>query len=153
MKQVFTDERFPGFEIHNEGTNTFHVYQIAPDGQSQEVDTFSTFSDHPTYRVSPETIKKQALGYFERMASRQAESEDADQAMHSQEPLPEFGKSVSLNDLMGGKVMTSDDVMFAYDRARVMTDPGQREKALDQVRQMSSRLESTAHEIVRRLID
>jgi hypothetical protein len=153
MNQVFTDDRFPGFEVHNEGSNTFHVYERQQDGQLSEIDTFSTFSDHPSYQISPEIARKRALEYFERMAHRTSQDLPDREPMQSRQPEPEFGKNVSLNDLMGGKILSADDVMAAYEKASTMTDAGQKEKALEQVRQMSSRLESAAQEIVRRLLD
>jgi len=161
MKQVFTDPRFPNFEVHNEGTNTFHVYERMPNGKLEEIDTFSTYSAHPQYRIAPEVVTKRARDYFERMASGKMNQELADREqdepaapdpLRSHPGAPEF-KRVSLDDLMGGNVLSSDDVLDAYEKAKAITDPGQREQALSQVRQMTARLESAAQELVRRLLD
>lgn len=155
MTQVFTDERFPGFEIHNDGTNTFHVFEVH-NGAREEIDTFTTFSDHPEYKIAPEVAQKQAHGYFERLSKwSRHESEDSHgDPMRSHDAAPAVGeKPVSMNDLLGGNVLSADDVMSAYEKASTIHDPEQNRRAMEQVRQMSARLESTAEEIVRRLID
>lgn len=153
MTQIFTDERFPGFEIHNDGTSTFRVFEA-----QHEIDTFTTFSDHPERRIGPEVAQKQAHAYFERL-SKWAQHENSGgeshgDPMHSHDAAPEVGdKAVGLNDLLGGNILSPDDVMAAYERASAIHDPEQHRRAMEQVRQMSSRLESAASEIVRRLID
>jgi hypothetical protein len=157
MTQIFTDERFPGFEIHNDGTNTFHVFEVHG-GTTNEVDTFTTFSDHPEYKIAPEAAEKQARGYFDRL-SRWAQhdntgNEGHGDPMRSRDAAPEVGdKAVGLSDLLGGNILSPDDVMAAYEKASAINDPEQHRRAMEQVRQMSSRLESAADEIVRRLID
>lgn len=153
MKQVFTDERFPGFEVHNDGTPVFHVFEVTEHSGPQEVDTFRTFHNGGQ-PITPEMAKKQADAYFQRQASNFAAHEDmAGDPLRSRPPVPEFPRSKSLNDLMGGNILSADDVMEAYETASAIADPAQRERALQQVRQMSARFESAADEIVRNLID
>lgn len=157
MTQIFTDERFPGFEIHNEGTNTFHVFELH-EGARHEVDTFTTFSDHPDYKIAPEAAQKQALGYFDRLSKWARHENSGNDApgdpMHSRDAAPAVGdKAVGLDELVGGKILSADDVMAAYEHASTIDEPGQHRLAMEQVRQMSVRLESTADEIVRHLID
>jgi hypothetical protein len=166
MKRVYTDPRFPSYEIHNPGDNRFTVYERQDDGRLLEVDSFLSYAPHtlgkrdPNYRVSDEVATIRARSYFDRMAKGQMNDELADRQseapadpVRSHEPRPAPGKNMSLDDLMGTNVLSADDVMSAYEQAKGITDPVQRERAMQQVKQMSSRLESSADELVRRLID
>lgn len=169
MKRVFTDKRFPGFEVHNSGTSTFHVYERMTNGQLQEIDTFSTYSSHPDARINPYMAQKRAEAYFDRMANGKMSDElnnrgdtmelpgnpdrDHTENFTSHGPMSPTGKNASLDDLMGTNVLTADDVMSAWDQAKAMKDPEQQRRAMQQVQQMSSNLESAAQELVRRLID
>jgi hypothetical protein len=164
MKRVYTDPRFPDYEVHNDGTNRFVVYELQRDGRFSEVDSFLSYAPSTPgqdEQVSEEVASSRARSYFERMAKGDMSTELSDRddgpvdgdPLRSREPEPEVGKSVSLDDLMGGHVMSADDIMAAYEHAKKLTDPVQRERAMAQVREMSARMESSANELVRRLLD
>lgn len=166
MDRIFTDPRFPGIEVRNDGTPKFHVFQNV-DGVWHEIDTFET---HATV-IDDQMAQRRAATYFQRMVDGQMNAELADRRDAGQQELPGgsnrdhsdiFGttreaptptRQVSLDDLMGGNVMTSEHVMAAYDQAQTLTDPAAKKKAMERVSQMASRLESAAEELVRRLID
>lgn len=172
MKRVYTDERFPGFEVHNDGSIQFYVYERDPrTGQLQEIDAFKTCPG-PKGAVLPEEVAaRRAKDYFERMAHGQMNAElaerpemqdlpgnpDRDHTEILNNPPPEgsygLSASKSLDDLMGDNVMTADHVVDAYERAKAIEDPQQREAALKQVASMSQQMESAAQELVRRLLN
>jgi hypothetical protein len=161
MKRVFTDPRFPGFEVHNDGDNVFRVYEMDA-GQQHEIDTFTT---HPG-QVDDGAAARRAKDYFDRMASGRMSDEllDRPEIADTNVPIQQhstpgrgdpFGLSASksLDQIMGDQVMTADDVLAAYDRAKSLPEGPQRDNALAQVKSMSMQLESSADELVRRLID
>lgn len=167
MKRVYTDPRFPGLEVHNNGNNQFHVYEIAGN-QMQEIDTFTTFSDHPKYSIPEEVAARRAKDYFDRMAQGQMGVElsdggefgdnrmpggiDSDMPGQEQAPEGEFTGPSSLGDMVDN-VMTADDVIAAYERAKQLPEGPQRDAAMAQVKSMGAQLESAASELVRNLLD
>jgi hypothetical protein len=174
MKRVFTDPRFPGIEVHNNGNNVFHVYERAG-GDLQEIDTFTTYSEHPKYAIPDDVAQRRAKDYFERMAKGQMSQELSDGGEFADNRMPggidsdlpgnpdrdhtdivnnPTPQPQSLDQMIGdGDVITSDYVLNAYERAKAIQDPAKREQALAQVRSMSAQMESSAQELVRRLLD
>jgi hypothetical protein len=164
MKRVYTDPRFPGIEVHNEG-NRFRVYELS-DGQQHEIDSFSTFSDHPNRLITDQVAEKRARDYFERMAQGRMSDELLDREEIADEQAPAaparggaapdapYGLSASkdLDSLMGDNIMTADDVLAAYDQAKGMADGPEKQQALERVRSMAQQMESSATELVRRLL-
>jgi hypothetical protein len=161
MKRVFTDPRFPGFEVHNDGNNVFRVYETTG-GATHEIDSFSTFAG----QVDDAAAARRAKDYFDRMANGRMSDELLDRPEIADNAVPirhaqqaphgdPFGLSASksLDQIMGDNVLTADDVLAAYDRAKSLPEGPERENALAQVKSMSTQLESSADELVRRLID
>jgi hypothetical protein len=159
MKRVFTDPRFPGFEVHNDGDNVFRVYETSG-GATHEIDSFSTFAG----QVDDAAAARRARDYFDRMAKGHmsdellARPEIKDTTVPIQHDPPKgdpFGLSASksLDQIMGDQVMTADDVLAAYDRAKSLPEGPERDNALAQVKSMSMQLESSADELVKRLLD
>ena len=170
MKRVYTDPRFPGFEVHNDGDNLFRVYEITG-GQQHEIDTFRTYA---APNGLPEEIAAQrARDYFDRMHraysgeghhqmsaeldSRQDADPNAVPIKHHQPAAPgePFGLSASksLDQIMGDEVLTADDVIAAFEQVQQMPEGPDKLKAMERVKSMSSQLEGSADELVRRLID
>lgn len=170
MKRVYTDPRFPGFEVHNNGDTVFTVYEIS-NGSKHEIDSFRTFSDDPRGAVSEQIAAKRARDYYERMAQGRMSDELLDRPeIEDETPAPSpnaaparggaapnapYGLSASkdLDSLMGDNVLTADDVIAAYEQVKQMPDGPDKQKAMAQVQSMSQQLESSASELVRRLID
>lgn len=162
MRRVYTDPRFPGFEVHNEG-NVFRVYETV-NGRQSQVDMFTTFA--APAGVSEEVAARRASQYFDRMAKGQMSAELLDrpeiaqptQARQAPEAQPKgdpFGLSASksLDQMMGDNVLTADDVLDAFEQVKQMPEGPERDKAMAQVQSMSQQLESTSGELVRRLLD
>lgn len=61
MKRVYTDDRFPGLEIVNEGRTTFSVVR---DGQ--EVSSFESW-ELPDGTISEACAQRRAIDYFTRL--------------------------------------------------------------------------------------
>jgi hypothetical protein len=161
MKRVFTDPRFPGFEVHNDGNNVFRVYEIEA-GQQHEIDTFTT---HPG-QVDDGAAARRAKDYFDRMAQGRMSDELLDRPEIADHSVPiqhaksaphgdPFGLSASksLDQIMGDNVMTADDVLAAWEQARSLPEGPDKQQALERVKSMSTQLESSADELVKRLID
>lgn len=161
MKRVFTDPRFPGIEVHNDGSHTFRVYEL-DGGQQHEIDSFTT---HPG-QVDDDAAARRARDYFERMAKGRMSDELLDrpeiadhtvpiQHSSAKPPGEPYGLSASksLDQLMGDNVLTADDVLAAWDRARALPEGPEKENALAQVKSMSTQLESSADELVKRLLE
>lgn len=160
MKRVFTDPRFPGFEVHNDGDNVFTVYEIT-NGSMYQIDSFRTYSDHPNRLIHDQVASKRAKDYFDRRAEGQApgegempEIEDTAVPIHHSAARTGDGLSQSrdLDSVLGDNILSADDVLAAYDRAKVMPEGEQREKAMAQVQMMAAQMESSASELVRSLL-
>jgi hypothetical protein len=160
MKRVFTDPRFPGIEVHNDGSHTFRVYELEG-GQQHEIDSFTT---HPG-QVDDGAAARRARDYFERMAKGRMSDELLDRPEIADQTVPikhaparppgdPFGLSASksLDQIMGDNVMTADDVLAAWDQARSLPEGPEKEQALERVKSMSTQLESSADELVKRLL-
>jgi hypothetical protein len=163
MKRVFTDPRFAGFEVHNDGDNVFRVYEIGQ-GKQHEIDTFSTYSEHPERAITDDVAARRAKDYFDRMASGQMSDELMDRPeiedrvappARATPPGDPYGLSASksLDQITGDNIMTSDHVLDAYQQMRGLPDGPEKKKALERVKSMSRQLESSANELVRRLLD
>lgn len=160
MKRVFTDPRFPGLEVHNDGDNVFRVYETNA-GEQHEIDSFTT---HPG-QVDDGAASRRARDYFDRMAKGQMSDELLDRPEIADKTVPSnpaparphgdpFGLSASksLDQIMGDNVMTADDVLAAWDQARSLPEGPEKQQALERVKSMSAQLESSADELVKRLL-
>ena len=171
MKRVYTDPRFPEFEVHNEGDNTFQVIQRTG-GEQHVIDTFRTYSNHPNKLIPEEVAAARARDYFKRMSEvrgmsaefAQREQDDARMSefdvpiQHASKPAPPgdpFGLSASksLDQIMGDNVMSADDVISAYEAAKQMPDGPEKDQALERVKSMAGQMESSAEELVRNLLE
>lgn len=161
MKRVFTDPRFPGLEVHNDGDNVFRVYETHA-GETHEIDAFTT---HPG-QVDDAAAGRRAKDYFDRMAKGHMSDELLDRPEIADATVPikhapaaphgdPFGLSASksLDQIMGDEVLTADDVIERWERANAMPEGPEKQNALAQVKSMSTQLESSSSELVRRLID
>jgi hypothetical protein len=162
MKRVFTDPRFPGFEVHNHGDIVFTVYEIS-DGAMHEIDSFRTFSDHPQKLIPDQVAEKRARDYYDRMADEFAiRSEVTPDIEDTAPPAPSPNRvrgdgfqragPASMGDMMD-KVLTHDDVIEAYEAAKQLPEGPEREQAMARVKSMASQMESSADELVRRLLE
>lgn len=171
MNRVYTDPRFAGFEVHNDGSNTFHVYEIS-NGERHEIDTFRTYSDHPQGQIPEEVAARRAKDYFDRMSNafsgkgRHNMSQELDARNDNPTSVPiqfkkdtapdaPYGLSASkdLDSLIGDNIMSADDVIAAFEAAKQMPDGPEKQKAMAQVKAMAARMESSASELVRNLLD
>lgn len=171
MKRVYTDERFPGVEVHNDGSPHF---VIIVDGK--EEDTFTTFKGAQS--LSEQESQRRAQSYFDRMAEGKLEDELFDRedglrgsslprrngpdgpAMKRVQIPDELDHSDVFNNepaphghIPQHDTITSDTVLDLYQRAKATRDPQEREALMKQVRSMSGQLESEAGELVNRLLD
>lgn len=163
MKRVYTDERFPGVEVHNDGSPRFVV---VVDGREEDV--FTTFKGQGV--IPEEQAQARAQAYFDRMAHGQMSDEllDRGEGGLSTAAAPSGTKHVQLPDeddtdvfnnpppprgqVDLGDTVTSDDILDLYQRAKDARDPKERERLMQQVRSMSGQLESEAGELVNRLL-
>lgn len=139
MKRLYTDERFPNTQIENEGSINFRV--LTKEGNQWVAASEFTSYEDDTNKVSETFARRRATSYFDRMAEFNLSDEVEDQQARS---LP--GKATD-------RTLNADDVLDAYERAKEMTDPGQREMAMQQVRRMSQELESVPQEVVSFLLE
>lgn len=165
MKRVYTDERFPGIEVHNDGTARFRVVN-----NGQEEDSFTTFRGQAA--LSEPEAQRRAQAYFDRMAQGQMSDEllDRDDGGLRSAParpmkkvqLPDEDDTEAFNNPPAPRghipqhaTMTHDDVLDLYQRAKATADPAERERLMQQVKSMSQQLESCseAEETVKRLLD
>lgn len=65
MKRVYTDDRFPGCEIVNEGQAVFEIFE-----NGQPVSTFDSW-DQPDGTMSEACAQRRATDFFKRLAQQE----------------------------------------------------------------------------------
>lgn len=176
MKRVYTDERFPGIEVINDGDNAFHV---VINGEPQ--DQFVASEDITRAEVSDAFAAREARAYFEFLASQRSDDESWRQDFTGggaalAEPKPGKRKlgvnhepgeqpvddadvfnapvrKVGLDDLFPeGELATQDTVDRLIAAARAETDPAKKEKLRQQALSAMQQMESLARHLVRVLL-
>lgn len=165
MKRVYTDERFPGMEVQNDGTAQFRVMM---DGQEHE--SFTTYQPAGGGMLSEEDAQRRAQSYFDRMAHGQMSDELHDRSIPAQGAAPATKRvQIPADDDTAvfnnpppargtvdlGPTVDANAVIDLYKRARGTADPEERERLMQQVKSMSNQLESMteADELINRLLD
>jgi hypothetical protein len=153
MKRVFTDDRFPGIEIHNDGSKRFQVLETIG-GVLTEVDSFVTYQADAEQEITEVEAEHRAKSYFTDLCEDSIPKDRDHTDIFNNDAFPPTQEvRASLDDLMGGRVLTAEDVIAQFEKAAAIADPSEREKAIAQVRQSAARLESSASELVQRLLD
>lgn len=154
-RRIFTDNRFPGLEVVNEG-RTFRA-ELVEAGQRQEVDQFESMELFESDELSQGFAARMAARYFDRLHEdvlRQIDEEDeldalglpSDRDAHDivNNPGKDFSDTFT--------VLTPDEVLAMWERAQGLPDGPEKEALMRQVRRAASELESTAEEVVSRLL-
>ena len=136
MRRVFTDERFPGFQIVNDGSGTFHVYE-----GDQLIHDFESW-ENPDGTVSEEFASRRAADYFEHW-SKMDLSGEFEKEMNAQAP--------EAMDTMERKPLGSQiDTLMA--RENVEADPQKKQALRQQIMALMRQEESLAESVVNHLL-
>lgn len=128
MKRVYTDNRFPGLEIVNEGDTTF---KVVIDGKS--VSSFASWESGA--QVSEAFAQRRADDYFKRLSEAQ-EFHIPDELDHTDifnNPAPEKVSSREIDRLMAQEKMERDPQRKQQLRQRVLLLMRQEESAAEAV--------------------
>lgn len=128
MKRVYTDERFPGLEIINEGDTVFSVVR-----NGQEVSCFESW-ERPDGTISEACAHRRAADYFTRLDE-----------MHATVEIPERTKAP-----MG---VTSQQIDRLMAQEHVERDPERKQALRKHLLGLMRQEESVAEAVVNQLID
>lgn len=174
-QRVYTDERMPGLEIHNDGGFTFVVIS----NEGAVVDEFTARERIGEDATSEPFAQRRAQEYFNRMAEQEAEvvggggEEEGAMGAHDDMTEPEMeqgwsrlnwqskqaapppphpkGKLGPMRDV--GDMMTPGNVDAIIARARAERDPAKADALKRQAMSMMAQEESVAQRLVRMLLE
>lgn len=175
-RRVYTDERVPGIEIHNDGGPLFVIIDTQT---GQPVDEFTAHEvigrtrqggTQHTGQVSEQFAQRRAQAYFDRMAEGEmgAELGAREEPEPESEPVPIKTNRLQwqpkpqppphprgkLGDpLRGMTQMTAADVDEIIARAKSEPDPARARALRQQALSMMQQMESLPQRIVRVLLD
>jgi len=143
MKRVYTDERFPGFEVVNYGSGTFEVYE-----NGKKFDDFESW-ENPDGTVSEGSAAQRAQDYFDRWEKTDLSGE---YEARMRAVSPEEADAADHTDIVNApaKPVTGqiDDLMA---QERLAQDPKQKELLRDQIMRLMQK-ESVAEMVVSYLL-
>lgn len=143
--RIYTDPRYAGIEIHNDGDARFRVITA---GSGQVLDSFAGFEFPNQPTVSEDFAARRAKVYFERLIQedRQLIAEMA-QAVRDTEVAQRTGR-----DFSDEQVISPDSLLDGWEQAQAMEDSPEKAKRLKQLRAQAAQLETAAEEVVRGLL-
>ncbi len=138
MKRVYTDERFPGFQVVNDGSGTFEVWE-----GDQLSASFESW-EYPDGTVSEPFAARRAQDYFNAWAKTDLKGEferqflDASpEAMDQQEPT---------------RKPTASEIDTLMAREKIETDPAKKLQLRQQLLNLMRQEESLAESVVNHLL-
>ena len=141
LPRVYTDERFAGLHVTNDGSTQLSVIEHDPaHGTSSVVERFETQESRGSSSISEAFAHRQAKRYFDALAAESLCS------IHM--GLAEAGR-----DFADEQVLTADRVLDLWERAQAMPEGPEKEALLRQARDAAAQVESTASEIVKTLLE
>ncbi len=167
-RRVYTDERMPGIEIHNDGGPMFMVVDVQ---SGNPIDEFKARERIGVDAVSEPFAQRRAREYFDRMAEAEGaevagaggEPEGAAQAGAEPQPVnrlqwkakaqPPLHPKGRLGPARLGNVMVPADVDAIIARIRSERDPQAAAALKRQALSMMAQEESVAQRVVRLLLE
>lgn len=134
MKRVYTDERFPGLEIVNEGRTSFSVVV-----GGKEVSSFESW-ELPNGTITEAFAQRRAEAYFERLF---------DSASHPE--MPEMPQQPVKTSLSGQDLTRMIDKLMAQERNE--QDPQRKQFLRHHLLNLMRQEESLAEAVVNHLIE
>lgn len=145
MRRVYTDERFPGFQIVNNGSGTFEVW----DGS--EISTTFESWENPDGTVSEPFAARRAKDYFDAWAKTDLRGEFERQFLDaSPEAMDRRDHTDVFNAPERGPTASEIDTLMA--RERVETDPAKKQQLQHHILNLMRKEESLAQAVVRHLL-
>ena len=148
--RIYTDDRFPGLEVINEGTQ-FRV--CTP--KEGAVDQFQGQERCGSAEVSEAFAERRARLYFDRLMVSELRQIDEDLEDRDELGLPRDRDASFVNSDLPPppmEVLTPDMVLDMWERAQAMPEGPQKQALLRQVQSASAQLESAAEEVVDRIL-
>lgn len=152
MKRVYTDDRFPGYEIVNHGSGTFQLVE-----GGKVVAEFESW-ENPDGTVSEAYAARRAQEYFDRWARMDLSAEHAAQQMQfSNELTPdEEARLFAAVDAAHGRQSTqavSLEIDKLMAKERMETDPEKKHRLRRMILQLMKKEESMAEAVVNHLVE
>lgn len=144
MKRVYTDERFPGYEIVNHGNGVFDIYD-----HGQKIADFESW-ENPDGTVSEAFAARRARAYFDRWANMDLSGEHEEQ-MRALDPeeVDAADHTDILNNPPKSPTEQIDNLMA---QERLEQDPKRKEQLRNQIMALMRREESLAEAVVAHLL-
>lgn len=143
MDRVYTDERFPGCKIINDGSVIFRVYY--GDKLLQSFETWESGDDNrDNAAVSEQFAARRASDYYDRWAKM--EHTHPSDIVHHEVPMHPEGAEVEPPENVTG---TIDDLMARY---RLERSPGRQRALRRQILHLMKHENSVAADVVNELI-
>lgn len=153
MKRVYTDERFPGYEIVNHGSGSFQL--VAGDNVIAEFESW----ENPDGTVSEPFAQRRAQEYFDRWANMDLSGEVAAQQFSNELTPDEEAKLFAAVDAAHAPKSTQAaqaaslqiDKLMAQERMEA--DPKKKHKLRRMILTLMKREESLAEAVVNHLVE
>ena len=145
MKRVYTDDRFPGYEIVNHGSGSFQLVE-----GGKVVAEFESW-ENPDGTVSEPYAARRAQEYFDRWAKMDMSGE-VEQQMKAVDPetVPDHTEVFTAPQSTQAASLQIDKLMA---QERVETDPEKKHKLRRMILQLMRREESLAEAVVNHLVE
>lgn len=115
MKRVYTDERFPGCEIVNDGSLIFEVYT-----QGQLLHTFETWEKGTQGQISEAFAAQRAQDYFDRSAKIPVQESGEEAELDADAPVYQPTVTASIDYLMAKEKLEMDPTRKKVIRQQIM---------------------------------
>lgn len=145
MKRVYTDDRFPGYEIVNHGSGTFQLVE-----GGKVVAEFESW-ENPDGTVSEAYAARRAQEYFDRWAKMDMTGE-VEQQMKAVDPetVPDHTEAFNAPQSKQAASLQIDKLMA---QERMETDPEKKHKLRRMILQLMKQEESLAEAVVNHLVE
>lgn|SRR5512143_561581 len=145
MKRVYTDDRFPGYEIVNHGSGAFQLVQ-----GGNVVAEFESW-ENPDGTVSEPFAQRRAQEYFNRWANMDMSGE-VEQQMKAVDPetVPDHTDIFNAPQSTQAASIQIDKLMA---QERMETDPEKKQRLRRMILQLMRKEESLAEAVVNHLVE
>ena len=145
MKRVYTDDRFPGYEIVNHGSGTFQLVE-----GGKVVAEFESW-ENPDGTVSEAYAARRAQEYFDRWAKMDLTGE-VEQQMKAVDPetVPDHTEAFNAPQSKQAASLQIDKLMA---QERMETDPEKKRRLRRMILQLMKQEESLAEAVVNHLVE
>lgn len=147
MKRVYTDDRFPGYEIVNHGSGAFELHH-----QGKVIVEFESW-ENPDGTVSEPFAARRAQDYFERWANMDLTGELEQQIRAVDPEEMEAADHTDAFNAPPSGAMTSRQIDDLMAKERTEQDPQKKEVLRQHILNLMKQEESLAEAVVNHLVE